>query len=60
MSLNLNALQDLTEVPSVKQRKKADVVSKRSSLSEEQTELKKIPMGIHNLDIILGGGFNWT
>jgi circadian clock protein KaiC len=39
-----------------KSRKKADVVSKRS-LSDKPTESKKIPVGIVELDEILGGGF---
>jgi circadian clock protein KaiC len=43
--------------PESKPRKKADVVSKRSSLSEESTESKKSPVGIVELDEILGGGF---
>jgi circadian clock protein KaiC len=37
--------------------RKADVVSKRSSLSEESTESKKSLAGIVELDEILGGGF---
>jgi circadian clock protein KaiC len=40
-----------------KPRKKADVVSKRSPLSEKPTESKKSPLGIVELDEILGGGF---
>jgi circadian clock protein KaiC len=40
-----------------KLRKRADVVSKRSPLSEKPTESKKIPVGIAELDEILGGGF---
>jgi circadian clock protein KaiC len=43
--------------PESKPRKKADVVSKRSSLSEKPTESKKTPVGIVELDEILGGGF---
>jgi circadian clock protein KaiC len=39
-----------------KLRKRADVVSKRSPLSEKPTE-SKIPVGIVELDEILGGGF---
>ena len=40
-----------------KLRKKADVVSKPSSLSEKPTESKKSPLGIVELDEILDGGF---
>jgi circadian clock protein KaiC len=43
--------------PESKPRKKADVVSKRSPLSEESTESKKAPLGIVELDDILEGGF---
>ncbi len=43
--------------PESKPRKKADVVSKRSSLSEKPTESKKSPVGIVELDEVLGGGF---
>lgn len=43
--------------PESKPRKKADVVSKRSPLSEEPTESKKSPLGIVELDEVLGGGF---
>jgi len=40
-----------------KPRKKADVVSKRSSLPKEATDSKKSPVGIVELDEILDGGF---
>jgi len=43
--------------PESKPRKKADVASKRSPLSEESTESKKSLAGIVELDEILGGGF---
>jgi KaiC/GvpD/RAD55 family RecA-like ATPase len=43
--------------PESKPRKKADLVSKRSSLSEKPTESKKSPVGIVELDEVLGGGF---
>lgn len=43
--------------PESKLRKKADVVSKRSSLSEKPTESKKSPLGIAELDESLRGGF---
>jgi circadian clock protein KaiC len=42
--------------PESKPRKKADAVSKPSSLSEKPTESKKSPLGIAQLDEILGGG----
>jgi len=43
--------------PESKPRRRADVVSKRSPLSEEVIESKKCPVGIVELDEILGGGF---
>jgi circadian clock protein KaiC len=43
--------------PESKPRKKTDIVSKRSSLSEESTESKKSPVGIVELDEVLDGGF---
>ena len=43
--------------PESKPRKRADVVTKRSSLPKEATESKKSPLGIVELDDVLGGGF---
>ena len=57
MSLKLDNPPISVKWPESKPRKKADVVSKRSSLSEKPTESKKSPVGIFELDEILGGGF---
>src|SRR4030043_1570879 len=57
MSLKLDNPAVSGNWPESKPRKKADVVSKRSSLSEEPTESKKSPVGIVELDEVLGGGF---
>src|SRR4030043_211599 len=57
MSLKLDNPSISVKWPESKPRKKADVVSKRSSLSEKPTEPKKSPGGIFELDEILGGGF---
>src|SRR4030043_2169944 len=57
MSLKLDNPPISVKWPESKPRKKAGVVSKRSSLSEKPTESKKSPVGIFELDEILGGGF---
>jgi circadian clock protein KaiC len=58
MSLKLNAPPQVTgKGPESKPRKKADDVSKRLSLSEVPTESKRSPLGILELDEMLGGGF---
>jgi circadian clock protein KaiC len=57
MSLKLDNPPVSVKWTESKPRKKADVVSKRSLLSEEPTESKKSPVGIVELDEILGGGF---
>src|SRR4030042_1893999 len=57
MSLKLDNPPISVKWPESKPRKKADVVSKRSSLSEKPTEPKKAPVGIVELDESLGGGF---
>jgi len=43
--------------PESKPRRRANFVSKRSPLSEKPTESQKSPIGIVELDEILGGGF---
>ena len=57
MSLKLDNPPISVKWPESKPRKKADVVSKLSSLSEKPTESKKSPVGIVELDEVLGGGF---
>jgi circadian clock protein KaiC len=57
MSLKLDNPPVSVKWTESKPRKKADVVSKRSSLLEEPTESKRSPVGIVELDEILGGGF---